>query len=583
VGIVTGAISRLVVIDCDSEKAAKRFTENYREAKDTLKVKTGRGTHFYFVWETGIRNDAGSLLGSGIDIRGEGGYVVAPPSVHADGKTYRRIGKKKKVLPLPEALQDALLRPKKERAKSSEQTYREPFDTAQALKGVPEGERDSTIFKLTCKLRRADVPQDFAERLVLDAARKCDPPFDEDLALEKVERAYETYLPIEEDNEMDSFRSNPKGELGNETNFNPVSAGDLLSKELPEIPWLWEPYIPTGSLFLLVAYMKVGKSTFAYALITSIAQGKPFMGGKTKKGGVLILAVEEHGRDVTRRLKSFGMQPEHPIHVHTGCLSNNKKTLKAIREYVIANKIKLVLVDSLSRFWNVWDENDNARVTREVSPLLDLARETGAAIGLIHHERKSGGEGGRNIRGGSALFGLVDQALMLDHRQGGTRNQRVLKTLGRYEESPPEVIIELEGTEYRVLGTPEELNEDEVKSEIVNILRDGTPRDIKTLVNDSGHNEAIIRKAIKKLEESIITEGKGVKGSPHTYKLAPDSFLNQPDPIEESETDSLGTSRGPGQRQANGTKDQRRRGAHTSRLRGGRGKSKSKVTKKDGK
>jgi RecA-family ATPase len=98
-----------------------------------------------------------------------------------------------------------------------------------------------------------------------------------------------------------------------------------------------------------------------------------------------------------------------------------------------------VVIDSLSRFWNVMDENNNMEVIREVSPLLEMARETNAAVLLVHHERKSGGEDGRSIRGGSALFGLVDQAIFLERRQGEASNKRTLKTLGRYEESPPEL------------------------------------------------------------------------------------------------------------------------------------------------
>src|SRR5215217_1501544 len=43
--------------------------------------------------------------------------------------------------------------------------YDERFDTARALAGVPEGERDDTLFRLACKLRHADVPEDWAERL----------------------------------------------------------------------------------------------------------------------------------------------------------------------------------------------------------------------------------------------------------------------------------------------------------------------------------------------------------------------------------------------------------------------------------
>ena len=73
--------------------------------------------------------------------------------------------------------------------------YDERFDTARALAGVPEGERDDTLFRLACKLRHADVPEDWAERLALEAAASCEPAFDPDLAVEKVHRAYGKYGP----------------------------------------------------------------------------------------------------------------------------------------------------------------------------------------------------------------------------------------------------------------------------------------------------------------------------------------------------------------------------------------------------
>lgn len=71
------------------------------------------------------------------------------------------------------------------------------FDTAFALNGVPEGERDNTIFRFACKLRNADVPQEIAEQLVVDAANNCEPPFSESTAREKVRRAYAKYAPRE--------------------------------------------------------------------------------------------------------------------------------------------------------------------------------------------------------------------------------------------------------------------------------------------------------------------------------------------------------------------------------------------------
>ena len=62
--------------------------------------------------------------------------------------------------------------------------------------------------------------------------------------------------------------------------------------------------------------MKVGKSTFAYALALAVARGQDFLGYSTKRGGVLILAVEEHQRDIVNRLLAFGMTRADAIHVH---------------------------------------------------------------------------------------------------------------------------------------------------------------------------------------------------------------------------------------------------------------------------
>lgn len=74
-------------------------------------------------------------------------------------------------------------------------SWHEPLDTAAILNGVPLGERDTTLFKLACKLRGAGVPQDIAERLTVEAAQNCDPPVPEREALQKVKNAYSRYQP----------------------------------------------------------------------------------------------------------------------------------------------------------------------------------------------------------------------------------------------------------------------------------------------------------------------------------------------------------------------------------------------------
>jgi hypothetical protein len=86
--IVTGKLSGLVVVDCDAMEDAAFWQEHYPSSP--LVVATGGGgVHFYYAMPEGveIRNRAG-VLGRKIDVRGEGGYATAPPSLHPSGKKY---------------------------------------------------------------------------------------------------------------------------------------------------------------------------------------------------------------------------------------------------------------------------------------------------------------------------------------------------------------------------------------------------------------------------------------------------------------------------------------------------------------
>lgn len=86
-GFVTGAISNLVVIDVDTLKGGKA-EKIYDRFPTELIAKTGNGYHFYYK-HPGWHVDNAVALEDGIDVRGDGGYVVAPPSVHPNGAIYR--------------------------------------------------------------------------------------------------------------------------------------------------------------------------------------------------------------------------------------------------------------------------------------------------------------------------------------------------------------------------------------------------------------------------------------------------------------------------------------------------------------
>lgn len=95
VAIATGAESDIVVLDVDTkdDKRGDRTLVDLIAAHgpigDTLHAITGSGGDHYFFTHPGgrIGNSAGKL-GAGLDTRGDGGFVVAAPSIHACGERY---------------------------------------------------------------------------------------------------------------------------------------------------------------------------------------------------------------------------------------------------------------------------------------------------------------------------------------------------------------------------------------------------------------------------------------------------------------------------------------------------------------
>lgn len=93
IGIACGAPSGIIVVDVDGASAEaelrKLETRHGESLPVTAEVATARGRHLYFKAPgVPVRNSAGKIA-PGIDVRGDGGYVLGPPSIHPSGKTYR--------------------------------------------------------------------------------------------------------------------------------------------------------------------------------------------------------------------------------------------------------------------------------------------------------------------------------------------------------------------------------------------------------------------------------------------------------------------------------------------------------------
>jgi hypothetical protein len=179
--VVTGAISGLVVLDVDPRHGGgaslKALEQRHGRLPETVEAVTGGGgRHVYFAHPGHeVRNRAGIL--PGLDLRGDGGTIVLPPSIHPSGNPSRwRPGHapgEVALAALPWWLGD-------ERAAGQGSGHFPAWWRKLAREGVAEGERNSTIASFTGHLLWHGVDIEVVRELMLAWNReRCRPPLDD--------------------------------------------------------------------------------------------------------------------------------------------------------------------------------------------------------------------------------------------------------------------------------------------------------------------------------------------------------------------------------------------------------------------
>jgi DNA-binding transcriptional ArsR family regulator len=177
IGIPTGESSGLLVLDIDDHGSASldALEAKHGQLPETRTVRTGGGgMHAYFRYPTGsgIRNSTGKV-GSGLDVRGEGGYVVAPPSRTAKGP-YAFLDRGP-LAPSPEWLLDAARKP--HRATTDENGAEAGATRGLDGEPIPFGRRGDTLFRIACSLRARGCEYDrILSELRQVNQERCSPP-----------------------------------------------------------------------------------------------------------------------------------------------------------------------------------------------------------------------------------------------------------------------------------------------------------------------------------------------------------------------------------------------------------------------
>ena len=183
IGIATGNKSNgLVVIDLDVDKnkgidgyeVLRDWQNKHGELPETWQSITGRGGYHYFYKDTITHSNKVGLY-EGVDIRGEGGYIVAPPSVHPNGNTYEweQEPKEYEIAQVDDIVND-FFKCEKQRIDSEHKTN---FKVPEL---IPEGKRVDTIVRLIASLRTKGLDDDAIKAAVrVENEKRCNPPLKE--------------------------------------------------------------------------------------------------------------------------------------------------------------------------------------------------------------------------------------------------------------------------------------------------------------------------------------------------------------------------------------------------------------------
>jgi hypothetical protein len=180
IGIVTGTISDIIVIDIDSAKGQEEYTVKLGEFHNTISQKTGKpnARQLFFKHPKDRKYHNRARLFLDVDVRADGGYVVVPPSVHPNGTVYQWI-----INPVEMGLNDLLDLPEDIKTQLISKTDKKPDHiegwVQEALMGVKEGQRNDVCTRLAgYYLRAFEGDKEQVEILLQSWNERNAPPMD---------------------------------------------------------------------------------------------------------------------------------------------------------------------------------------------------------------------------------------------------------------------------------------------------------------------------------------------------------------------------------------------------------------------
>lgn len=470
IGVITGAVSGLVVLDCDNPDALA-YALGEAGLWSPLGTRTTRGQHLYFRHPGGrVSNKAGGIGIDwpdvpGLDLRGDGGYVVAPPTIKFDkeGRFQHRYAftvsdaellDAKFGMPTWAGIKPRATDARPDDGEFSIESLR--LDDVRSYGASVWDDAGKRVAALGHKMRDGDGRNAWLTRYVgecvgtgmeaseLPAAAElfASEFFEQPLPERETKTTIASVVAIDKRNHPERYAPPPAPPTeGPAAHAGPSALRLITSASLPElrkrsagVPFLIDPYIQPQSIVQVVGFNGHGKSRFLLNLLWSASLGKDF-GPATVVAPLRALYLDHESSEPTlcqrldecerllgqmasgmtvwaKSISSLRLDFTNP-----GGLANLEALLREV-------KPQIVVVDTVREAWQGMEEN-SPHAWLQVNQLAIACRNAGMSVVLVHHRNKPNQQGiGREAGSTAQLKDLDTQIFVTKVVEDGDQARR---------------------------------------------------------------------------------------------------------------------------------------------------------------